>query len=92
MIENEKLFEDIYHRTQDFGRVHFVREIQRLMIENKDLKQDIKVLFEENHNKEEVINKYQVSWNKLKEYCQLNIDKPNIKFMLEIMQELEKGE
>ena len=32
------------------------------------------------------------NWNKLKEYCQLNIDKSNIKFMLEIMQELEKGE
>lgn len=32
------------------------------------------------------------NWNKLKEYCQLNIDKPNIKFMLETMQELENGD
>ena len=31
------------------------------------------------------------NWNKLKEWFQNNIDKPNIKFILETMQELEQG-
>ena len=31
------------------------------------------------------------NWNKLKEWFKNNVDKPNIKFILETMQELEQG-
>lgn len=32
------------------------------------------------------------NWNKLKEWFKYNVDKPNIKFILETMQELEQGD
>lgn len=40
---------------------------EELQQENKQLKEEMKVLFEENDNKEKVIIKYQDNWNKLKE-------------------------
>lgn len=36
--ENEILYNEIYERTKDFGRTHFIREIMRLQQENNQLK------------------------------------------------------
>jgi predicted nuclease with TOPRIM domain len=52
-----------------------IKDYEKLQQENKQLNEDIKVLFKENCNKEEVIKRYEDNWNKLKEY----IDKTKIK-------------
>ena len=44
------------------------RYIEQLQQENKQLKTDMKVLFNENSNKEKVIIKQNDNWNKLKEH------------------------
>ena len=44
MNKEELLFNDIYNRTQDFGRTQFVREIMRLQRENKQLKDKVNQL------------------------------------------------
>lgn len=37
--ENELLFDEIYERTKDFGRIQFIKEIMRLQRENQQLKE-----------------------------------------------------
>lgn len=44
MNKEELLFNDIYNRTQDFGRTQFVREIMRLQRENKELQAKVNQL------------------------------------------------
>ena len=38
MNKEELLYNEIYERTKDFGRVHFIKEIMNLQRENKQLK------------------------------------------------------
>ena len=42
MNKEEILYNEIYERTKDFGRTHFIKEIMRLQREIKELKDRIK--------------------------------------------------
>ena len=44
MNKEELLYNEIYERTQNFGRTQFVREIMRLQRENKELQQKVNQL------------------------------------------------
>ena len=48
--------------------LNIIKDYELLEKENKQLKEDMKVLFNENNNKEKVIIKQKDNWNKLKEY------------------------
>lgn len=41
MNKEEILYNEIYERTKDFGRTHFIKEIMRLQREIKELKDRI---------------------------------------------------
>ena len=60
--------------------------------ENQQLNEDIKVLFKENCNKEEVIKRCEDNWNKLKEYVEKaynNGERIDTKEIKDKMRELE---
>lgn len=45
-MKDELLYNQIYERTKEFGRSQFVKELQRLERENKQLESDRKKLIE----------------------------------------------
>ena len=94
--ENKQLKEKINLRNREktdiCNRIHnqkekskrHKKEITDLIAKNQALKIQISA-------REEVCNRLESNWNMLKEWLKNNIDKPNIKFILETMQELEQG-
>ena len=46
-MNDEILYNQIYDRTKNFGRTHFVREIMRLERQNKELKEELNSLVDE---------------------------------------------
>lgn len=54
--------------------LNIIKDYELLEKENKQLKEDMKVLFNENNNKEKVIIKQKDNWNKLKEYMKKEYD------------------
>lgn len=57
--------------------LNIIKDYELLEKENKQLKEDMKVLFNENNNKEKVIIKQKDNWNKLKEYLINDINDRN---------------
>lgn len=70
--ENEILYNELYERTKDFGRTHFIREIMRLQQENADLKEHYNNMFECHCNRVQV-EKLQNNWNELKKFAEVEI-------------------
>lgn len=85
--------------------LNIIKDYELLEKENKQLKEDMKVLFNENNNKEKVIIKQKDNWNKLKEDLKLILDYSfgedasswdkiygeHAKATLKFMEELEQG-
>ena len=57
------LFNDIYNRTQHFGRTQFVREIMKLQQENQSLEKENKILRENAEHNDKVVDK--VNWKNM---------------------------
>lgn len=95
-----------YAKNHDSSFKKLQDKCKQLQQENKQLKTDMEVLFNENSNKEKVIIKQNDNWNKLKEFLK-NTRKENLEWdkehncewkgynayseLLNKMQELEKG-
>ena len=72
------LFNDIYNRTQHFGRTQFVREIMKLQQENQSLEKENKILRENAEHNDKVVDK--VNWENQKLKKQL--EEANEKILL----------
>lgn len=80
--------------------LNIIKDYELLEKETKQLKEDMKVLFNENNNKEKVIIKQKDNWNKLREWIVYNKHNENTEqhylvvdygTLLGKMQELEQG-
>ena len=58
-VNEEILYNRLYERTREFGRNQFVREITRLEIENKQLKEDFQALRVTNISLNDLVNSCQ---------------------------------
>lgn len=88
------MFDYLLTPTESNLLVLYIEELQQ---ENQQLNEDIKVLFKENCNKEEVIKRHEDNWNKLKEHIKSEwtcFDNESVEFevstdILDKMQEIE---
>lgn len=67
MNKEEILYNEIYERTKDFGRTHFIKEIMRLQRELEQLKEIEKEHQRINGELRVENQKLKDNWNKLKE-------------------------
>lgn len=93
MNKEEILYNEIYERTKDFGRTHFIKEIMRLQREYQQLKEINEEhkklngeLREENKKYKEVIDRIE---NKIKLVKQYDFDKVGRYELLDILKEVE---